>query len=207
MLFCSSSIHSLVIIVIIILKCCKLACNNWTTHESKRIITLCCVYMIYINTRIYAGCVAECAARLLHLLRFYQSTVANSSRECVCFIPHFYEDARGVIARNIDQITQYSSPVEFIPPFAPPSSPTSNAASRVFYSTVPPQASCPCGSRQEHCSTASDSCSPLVLTPGEERGGNSEVVYMYQQLWQYLAFDDYVSADVDVDMLANITTF
>lgn len=144
----------------------------------------------------------DCCTYSAFTSRPWQTPPANVSA-----LYHFYEDARGVIARNIDQITQYSSPVEFIPPFAPPSSPTSNAASRVFYSTVPPQASCPCGSRQEHCSTASDSCSPLVLTPGEERGGNSEVVYMYQQLWQYLAFDDYVSADVDVDMLANITTF
>lgn len=90
---------------------------------------------------------------------------------------HLYEDTRGVISYNLQQIAPGYPAVDFTVPFNPMSS-----SSQIVFSTISPQTSCPCTTRAMHCSTALDSCAPLTNTTA--RSGS----YLYHRLWQFLAF-------------------
>ena len=125
----------------------------------------------------------ECCAFDMY---FTNTNLWQTPRVNMSFFYNFNEDERGPMTKNIAFITNSALSVKlfdssqsatYVPVDKYPDG-------KVFYSDNNDyQVSCPCKTRPQHCSMAFDTCTPLSIA--------TTTGYLYQYVWQYLAFNDY----------------
>jgi hypothetical protein len=104
----------------------------------------------------------------------------------ISFMYHMYEDLRGIIEDNAHSIIPFAAVHKFSTFFGVEKDDLYYGKHYIVNNIV--SNTCDCGDRAEHCSTATDLCSPQ----------DAKELYFYSNLWQYLVSGDYVSSQKNI---------